>query len=122
MDEALDTRITFIPIRTPSSSFAAVFDFSPRRDSFARITYQAMIPNQSMIFRVVSAGDIDGLIQMLEEGSGRLTDRDEEGRSLLNVSYHGSFFKQANIKASAVLATQLEGRHDQVPPSSTARP
>lgn len=81
-----------------------------------------MIPNQSIIFRVVSAGDIDGLIKMLKEGSGRLTDRDEEGRSLLNVSYHSLFFKQTNTKGSAVLATQLEGRHDQIPSSKTARP
>ena len=109
MDEVLATRITFIPKRTLSCSFAAVFDFSPGHDPFARITYQARISNQSSISQVVRAGDVDGLIQMLEDGSGHRTDRDEEGRSLLNVSYRGFFSKQENVKTSVVLATKVRG-------------
>ena len=119
-DEALDTRITFHPKRT-LNPFAVVFDFGPNHDPFARIKYQAMIPNDSLIFQVVSAGDVDGLIRILQDGTGRLSDRDEEGRSLLNVSYCGSLSKQANAEISVVLDTRFDGRHDQVPPSKRAR-
>lgn len=70
MGEVLATRITFVPERTLNCAFTAVFDFSLGHDPFARITYQATIPNQSLIFHVVLAGDVDGLIQMLEDGSG----------------------------------------------------
>jgi hypothetical protein len=49
------------------------------------ITYCAMRPNNSEVFRVASSGSVEELRQLLTNESARLTDRDTEGRSLLAV-------------------------------------
>ena len=63
-----------------------VLDLDPRLDPSAMITYQAMIPNDSEIFNIMKFGELEDLLEALEAKTASLTDRDEEGRSLLNVS------------------------------------
>jgi hypothetical protein len=83
-------RVTIIPNRTILSSIRLQFDFAQHLDPSARITYQATIPNDSEVFLLVSSGQVQQLIEALDKGTAHLTDRDEEGRSLLNVSYNGA--------------------------------
>lgn len=59
----------------------------PRLDPFASITCQAKIPNNSEVFKIVKHGKLEDLLKAFENKTARLTDRDEEGRSLLNVSH-----------------------------------
>ncbi len=93
-DEAFAARMAIVPSRNLPSSFRIVFDFTPRLSPSATITYQAMIPNDSEVFRIVRSGQVKELIKALDKGTARLTDRDEEGRSLLNVSCHEASFER----------------------------
>lgn len=93
-DESLSARVAIVPGRNMESSFRVVFDFTPHLNPSATITYQAMISNDSEVFHIVSSGQVHELIEALYKGTARLTDRDEEGRSLLNVSYHAAFFER----------------------------
>lgn len=75
-----------------------VLDLDPRLNPSARITYQATIPNNSEIFSIIEHGELEDLVKALENKTASLTDRDEEGRSLLNVSQVAlSFLKQLTL-------------------------
>lgn len=93
-DEAFATRLAIIPGRNlnRAPSFRVVFDFTPHLNPSATITYQAMISNNSEVFQIVENGQINELTDTLAKGTARLTDRDEEGRSLLNVSCYKVVF------------------------------
>ena len=67
-------------------SCRAVFDFDPTLRLTPHLTYQAMRPNDSKLFTIIATGTVEDLTNALELGAASLTDRDEEGRSLLNVS------------------------------------
>lgn len=49
------------------------------------ISFHAVIPNDSRVFRLAEGDDLDGLKQMLQDGLASLTDCDMNGRSLLGV-------------------------------------
>jgi hypothetical protein len=66
--------------------YRIVLDLNPRLNSSARITYQAIIPNTSEVFSIIERGELEDLLRVFEVGTASLTGRDEEGRSLLNVS------------------------------------
>ncbi|ERF72537.1 hypothetical protein EPUS_02818 [Endocarpon pusillum Z07020] len=89
-DEAFTVRMAMVPSRKVAASSLIMFDFTPHLNLPAKITYRAMIPNHSEVFRIVKRGQVKELIQALEEGTARLTDRDEDGRSLLNYAVHSS--------------------------------
>ncbi|KAL9618251.1 MAG: hypothetical protein Q9160_007021 [Pyrenula sp. 1 TL-2023] len=65
-----------------------IYDLTSHPGSSAQVTYQAMIPNDSEIFRIVSNNQVGELSQALEKRTVRLADRDEDGRSLLSVRRH----------------------------------
>ena len=44
-----------------------------------------MIPSDSEVFRIVKFGELEDLLRALAAKTACLTDRDEGGRSLLNV-------------------------------------
>jgi hypothetical protein len=44
-----------------------------------------MVPNDSEVFKIVNAGDVKALKKALAMKIASLTDRDEDGRSLLSV-------------------------------------
>ncbi len=44
-----------------------------------------MIPNESKVLAIARSGEVKELLELLERRTASLTDRDEEGRSLLNV-------------------------------------
>ncbi len=69
-------------------AFRIALDLNPRLSPSATITYQAILPNDSEIFKIVRSGKPKDLLKALEAKTASLTDRDEEGRSLLNVSYY----------------------------------
>jgi hypothetical protein len=63
---------------------------NPTLDPRPKIIYQAIIPNDSEIFRVVAHGSLRELFDILEGRDERITgrslsDRDEAGRPLLSV-------------------------------------
>lgn len=49
------------------------------------ISFSAILPDNSEVFLRIKDGDLEGLLQLLAQGAASLTDRDPEGRSLLNV-------------------------------------
>jgi hypothetical protein len=81
-------RVAIVPSYSKASPFRVVFDFTPHLDPKSKITYQAMIPNDSEIFSLIESGQVEEFINALEQGTASLTDHDEEGRSLLLVRYH----------------------------------
>jgi hypothetical protein len=50
------------------------------------LIFSRMLPNTAEIFRVVSKGDLVGLLRLLRKHEASLNDRDQDGRSLLHVS------------------------------------
>lgn len=70
-----------------SDTYRIILDLDSCLNPSARITYQATRPNDSEIFSIVQYGKLEDLLKVLEERTASLTDRDEEGRSLLNVRY-----------------------------------
>ena len=85
-DMALAGTVAITPRDCRASSFRAVFDFDPTLRLTPHLTYQAMIPNDSKVFTIIATGTVEDLTNALELRAASLTDRDEEGRSLLNVS------------------------------------
>lgn len=86
---SIAARIAIHPKGSVVSSFRVVFDFDPRLNPSATVTYQAMIPNDSEIFKIIESGEVEELLEALDNKTASLTDRDEEGRSLLNVGSPG---------------------------------
>lgn len=89
-------RLEIMPSSIGTSPFLVVFDFIPHLDPSATMMYKVMIPNDSEVFRIAGCGEVKDLIELLEKGNVSLTDCDEEGRSLLNVSCCRPFLESAN--------------------------
>ncbi len=98
--KSVTARLTIVPSSIRTSPFRVVFDFTPHIDPCATIKYQAVIPNDSEVFKIASSGGVKELFKLLEKGLASLTDHDEEGRSLLNVSCYRLFFESANPENS----------------------
>lgn len=60
---------------------SGAFSFSPV------LSFHAIIPDDSEVFRLVEGGDIEGLTKLLQRRSASLTDCDTKGRSLLGVRF-----------------------------------
>ena len=106
-DKTVAARLAIAPNSIGTSPFRVVFDFAPHLDPSATITYQAMIPNDSEVFRIAGSGEVKELIELLKKGTASITDRDEEGRSLLNVSCYRPFFGSANPESSMRLLIRI---------------
>jgi hypothetical protein len=78
--------IIFVPTYTMETFHRVMFSINNSQPLTATVTYQARIPNGSPVFEKVKWGTVAQLIKAVEEGTASLTDRDEDGRSLLNVS------------------------------------
>lgn len=94
VDQAFSARIAIVPKTTGTSSSYIVFDFASNAASIdlsVKLTYFPMVPNDSRVFTIVRDGEIDQLVEAFEEGYASLNDRDEQGRSLLNVSCDDGF-------------------------------
>jgi hypothetical protein len=106
-NKTVAARVVIVPSSIETSPFRVVFDLTPHLDPSTAITYQAMIPNDSEVFKIASFGEVKELIQLLERSTASLTDRDEEGRSLLNVSCYKPFFESANLESSMQLLVRM---------------
>lgn len=90
VQEVFEGTVSFIPSRTTcrtkiSTSF---FQRSTNNGYFSlkpRLSFCAIIPDNSEIFALISNGDLEGIINHLQQGKGSLSDCDSEGRTLLNV-------------------------------------
>lgn len=106
-NNTISARLVIVPSNIGTSPFRVVFDFTPHLDPLASITYQAMILNDSKVFKIAASGEVKKLIELLEKGIASLTDRDEEGRSLLNVSCYRPFFESANFESSMQVKSRM---------------
>lgn len=97
VDETFGAKVAIVPNQTVESPLRVVVDFTPHLNPSATITYHAFIPNDSEIFEIVKYGQVKDLIKFLDNRSASLTNRDEEGRSLLHVSCQEAFFEQMLI-------------------------
>lgn len=88
--EILEMSFAFLP-NIPQTPRIAV-DFQQRMSyegSFLKkpaLSVSALLPRDSEVFRLILNGDLDGLIKSLSLREAFLTDRDCDGRCLLNVS------------------------------------
>jgi len=90
-EELVAAKVAVIP-RNTTSGFRIEFDLTVQKACqnlslhAMKVAYQAMVPDDSEIFRIASHGKVEELIAAVCKGTARLTDRDTAGRSLLNVS------------------------------------
>ena len=94
IEQTSSTRVAVVPTITGVPSSYMVFEFISTGASIdlpVNLTYSPMIPNDSDIFTIIRDGEVHQLIKAFEEGHASLNDRDEQGRSLLNVSYDDHF-------------------------------
>ncbi|RDL34706.1 uncharacterized protein BP5553_07834 [Venustampulla echinocandica] len=90
-DRTFAARLAIVPRRTKTSSSYVIFNFTPHLNLPATITYQAMVRNDSKVFNIIKSGQVKDLIEAFEASEGHtatacLTDRDEQGRSLLSAT------------------------------------
>jgi hypothetical protein len=108
-DSAFAGRVAILPHYSKSCPFGVVLEFTPDLDPKPKITYQAMIPNDSKIFRLIEFGQVEEFIKAFEQGTASLTDRDEQGRSLLNVSYHeASLYQGVTLQQYAFFHSNVD--------------
>jgi hypothetical protein len=98
VNKTVAARLVIVPSGIGTSPFHMIFNFSPRLDPSATVTYQAIIPNDSKVFEIVGSGDVKELIELLEKGTASLTDCDEDGCSLLLVGCYKPSLESANSK------------------------
>ena len=90
--EAFAAKVVVTPTSTPLSSVQIVIDLASKTHQNRMVhftptlTFRAMIPGDSEVFRVVQRGSVKKLKKLLSSGAASLGDCDPEGRSLLNVS------------------------------------
>jgi hypothetical protein len=82
-----------------------VLDLNLHLNPSAKITYQEIIPNTSEVFSIIEYGQLDDLLRALEDRTARLTDRDEEGRSLLNVSQVTLKFSKKSLRTVRIMVS-----------------
>ena len=88
--ETLEASFSFLPKNSQNpriavkiqqmNSYAGTFLMKPA------LSVSALLPFDAEPFLLIEEGDLDGLIRSLSLREAFLTDRDEEGRSLLSVS------------------------------------
>lgn len=91
-NEAFAARLLITPVSAPSSNFQIVIDLALKTHQDRAIyftptlTFRAMVPDDSEVFRVVEGGSVKKLKKLISSGRASLGDCDSMGRSLLNVS------------------------------------
>ena len=91
-DEAFAAKVVVTPTSTIASNVQVIIDLGSKtyQDRMVHftptLTFRAMIPDDSEVFRVVQRGSVKKLKKLLSSGAASLGDCDPEGRSLLNVS------------------------------------
>ena len=58
------------------------------------LSVSALVPRDSKVFQLIEAGDLEGLVKSLSLKETRLTDRDRNGRCLLNICRNTSLSGQ----------------------------
>lgn len=88
--ELLEASFTFLPNNAQNPWISVDFKQSMSYEgSFLKrpaLSVSAILPKDSEVFRLIEKGDLSGLIQSLTLRKAFLTDRDLDGRCLLNVS------------------------------------
>ena len=91
-DEAFAARLLITPASAPSSNIQIVIDLASKTHQdraiyfTPTITFRAMVPDDSEVFRVVEGGSVKKLKKLISSGRASLGYCDSMGRSLLNVS------------------------------------
>ena len=91
-NEAFAAKVVVTPTSTIVSNVQIIIDLASRTCQNRTVyftptlTFHAMIPDDSEVFRVVQGGSVKRLKKLLSSGAASLGDCDPEGRSLLNVS------------------------------------
>ena len=92
VDESFTAKVLVTPTSAPLSKFQIIIDIASRTHQSGTIcftptlTFCAMIPNDSEVFRVVEGGSVGKLKKLLSSEAASIGDCDPMGRSLLNVS------------------------------------
>ena len=93
VEDIFEGIVSFIPKRTDRRTKISTSFFQRlSQDGFSslspRLSFCAIIPDNSEIFALVQCGDLKGIINHLQQGKPSFSDRDTEGRTLLNVRNH----------------------------------
>lgn len=90
-DEAFAAKFFLTPTSAQFSNFQIIVDIASRAYHnhtvylTPTLTFRAMIPDHSEVFRVVQGGSVKKFKKLLNSGAASLGDCDSAGRSLLNV-------------------------------------
>ena len=90
--ETLAAKLTITPTAAQNSKFKIIIDIASREYQnhavcfTSTLTFHAIVPDDSEVFRVVEGGSVRKLKKLLDSGTASLGDCDSMGRSLLNVS------------------------------------
>lgn len=76
---------TKFPLISASAEIQSLLGFPI--SSISRLEINRVIPSDSKVFTLVSEGRLEELEEMLQQGKASLRDFDENGASLLFVSY-----------------------------------
>ena len=91
-EESFAAKLFITPMTAPNSNFRIILDVASKtyhdRTMYLTpmLTFRAIIPDDSKVFRVVEGGSVMKLKKLLDSGAASLGDCDPMGRSLLNVS------------------------------------
>ena len=91
-EEAFAAKLLITPVSAPFSNFQIIVDVASKtyhdRTMYLTpmLTFRAIIPDDSEVFRIVEGGSVSKLKKLLDSGKASLGDCDSMGRSLLNVS------------------------------------
>ena len=91
-NEAFTAKLLITPTSASVPNFQVIVDIASRAYQNRTVcftptlTFRAMIPSDSEVFRVVEGGSTKRLQKLLSSGAASLGDCDSMGRSLLNVS------------------------------------
>ena len=91
-DEAFAAKLLITPVSAPTSNIQIVIDIASKtyhdRTMYLTptLTFHAIVPDDSEVFRVVEGGSVRKLKKLLDSRTASLGDCDSMGRSLLHVS------------------------------------
>ena len=115
LPEVLEVSFAFLPNNFKKPRIAVSFQQRLSYEgSFLKkpaLSISALLPPDSEVFQSIEKGDLNGLIQSLSLRKAFLTDRDLEGRSLLNVSIVRAVYCGGRINPG--LASMLSITHSQ---------
>lgn len=117
------TTVSYTPNTTTDSKKQIILRYEHQLDFVSAsigptiLTYRNVRSNSSKVFKIAQTGFVDDLRRLLDSGEASTTDCDEQGRSLLGVSYAEPLFGSTSIIDNPIARScTCQCRHGRFPP------